>query len=673
MATSRSGGQRQRPVACTFCRTRKLRCNRVFPCSSCTSRGLRCQQGFSITSPDNNNDSPSAQNTAILERLARLEDIVLNTTDAAKIKPGDQTRPPAAITNTVEPELDTAIDRLEAQCITGSGVRSPLSEDIFGEAYPLRELVQRQTFVLRPDITQSSDLQPYRCVLLPEKHETASLLEIYFHSTTYMFHVIHIPSVQKIVDGIYKSLCSSNPYDCRHVALLLSILASTAYMWSPRDIPRGLFTTIDEAHKQAVSWTKSALDLIEHSCRTSNTSLELLQASIITSFLIFNLDGLSSKWRCLFSSTITLAREMSLHQIDKPSSRKVSGELSVIEKEVGRRIWWHVTATDWMLAGMSGPQEGIYSIYPAQMNVNKPLHLDDYSLQGGNLAYELPHSEPSTMSYFLNRIRLAELTRESIACTCPDINNASYEEVLRIDGKITKFLEDLPPFFHLDSAGQGESVENLNAGIMVQRYVINFLTNSRRCKLHLAFLRKDNAGELYRPSRTACLEASRQIIRTERLFEDEGSWYATSRMRFSGTLHCLFTACTVLAVDLCNHKMTRQHDERMDELKEACQILKEGRAEFPFVAPFVGSLMNVLRRHRVNLPVGILHDLEKSQTPVSEATSIPNDVTTTPNNTEFPNQDFSVFDEIWQDFRNEIDFDTLDWSEIFTELDSQAL
>lgn len=32
----------QQPLSCRLCRTRKLRCNRVFPCSNCTTRGVVC-------------------------------------------------------------------------------------------------------------------------------------------------------------------------------------------------------------------------------------------------------------------------------------------------------------------------------------------------------------------------------------------------------------------------------------------------------------------------------------------------------------------------------------------------------------------------------------------------------------------------------------------------------
>lgn len=112
---------RQRPVACTFCRTRKLRCNRSFPCSSCSSRGLLCQPGYSSTSSEQNRqDDVVIQNSALLARLERLENIVLSgsiTTETHTTSP-DQCPVPTpaspARRNAHEHEVeDPAIDQLE--------------------------------------------------------------------------------------------------------------------------------------------------------------------------------------------------------------------------------------------------------------------------------------------------------------------------------------------------------------------------------------------------------------------------------------------------------------------------------------------------------------------------------------------------------------------------------
>lgn len=169
---------------------------------------------------------------------------------------------------------------------------------------------------------------------------------MYFNSTTYMFHVIHIPSVKNLVANIYDGLISRKTHDPRHLALLTSILSNTAHMWTVRDMKSGLFTTIEEAQKQAVSWMGSTLDLIQRCCRTLPPSVELIQAVITIGFLTFTLEGISTHCRYLISTAITLARDMGFHRIDKPTSR-IANRLSVIEAEIGRRIWWYLAATDW--------------------------------------------------------------------------------------------------------------------------------------------------------------------------------------------------------------------------------------------------------------------------------------------------------------------------------------
>ena len=176
-----------------------------------------------------------------------------------------------------------------------------------------------------------------------------TMLSMYLNSTTYMFHVIHIPSVEILVTSIFEGLTAQKTYDPRHLSLLTSILANTAHMWTARDTHNGLFSTVEEAQKQAIYWTKCTLDLIHHSCRTLPPTAELAQAVITTMFLIFTLEGISTHFRSLFSTGITLARDMAFHRIDMPTSAKKSTKLPVVDAEVGRRIWWYLAATDWFV------------------------------------------------------------------------------------------------------------------------------------------------------------------------------------------------------------------------------------------------------------------------------------------------------------------------------------
>lgn len=80
-----AGQSEKRPVSCLFCRSRKLRCTREFPCSNCLERGITCElrpasQASSVKSPITASPNTSeVSQTEILQRLQRLEEIVLNS------------------------------------------------------------------------------------------------------------------------------------------------------------------------------------------------------------------------------------------------------------------------------------------------------------------------------------------------------------------------------------------------------------------------------------------------------------------------------------------------------------------------------------------------------------------------------------------------------------------
>ena len=156
--------------------------------------------------------------------------------------------------------------------------------------------------------------------------------------------------MNNLIERTYQDL-SGKTHDARNITLILSILASTAYLWTPEDQHRHqLFTTVEAARKLAINWTKSTLDMIEHACRTLDPSMELIQAMIIISFLVGSLEGVSTKCRSLYATAITFARELSFHciDIDKPSKQMTQEKgPQATSTEVARRIWWYLAATDW--------------------------------------------------------------------------------------------------------------------------------------------------------------------------------------------------------------------------------------------------------------------------------------------------------------------------------------
>ncbi|CAI6084367.1 unnamed protein product [Clonostachys chloroleuca] len=67
-----------------------------------------------------------------------------------------------------------------------------------------------------------------------------------------------------------------------------------------------------------------------------------------------------------------------------------------------------------MAARVGGVGEGIYSCHPRQMITKKPLNINDEEVLDGMSLHERPLSLPTSMSYTLQMIRLAELSRNIV-------------------------------------------------------------------------------------------------------------------------------------------------------------------------------------------------------------------------------------------------------------------
>lgn len=132
-----------------------------------------------------------------------------------------------------------------------------------------------------------------------------------------------------------------------HVALLLAIIASSTFSWTVLDLGV-IFPTVEEAQSQGTSWIKATLDILDYSRRVSAGSIEDIQAMVILSFSVCNIEGISPRYRNLISGAITIGRELELHRIDHPSNIVSKGPPhDSVEAEVGRRVWWYLAATDW--------------------------------------------------------------------------------------------------------------------------------------------------------------------------------------------------------------------------------------------------------------------------------------------------------------------------------------
>ncbi|KAL2828464.1 hypothetical protein BDW59DRAFT_49762 [Aspergillus cavernicola] len=685
----------QRPVSCHFCRSRKLRCSRRFPCPNCTSRGISCQlyasQPLESCSEGNNGGETSTPTLDILARLQRLEDIVLRKSEQA----------PPVVSNPASDNIATQSRSpgseqhatedarwLEIECSI-QGVPGVIESDKSVFRSCTIKQIKNATSILHQnssDVASGENLT--KCFWVPLYEESKYLVEKYIEDLTFLLHVVHIPSLRATVDTIYQQLHSEKRPKLSHVALLLSIIASTLYSWSSRE-PRTLLSlTVEEISRCPSVWLKATLNLLEYASQTSTGSLEEIQARIITSSVVCNLEGVSSRYRSLISAAITGARELRLHRIDHGLGSAYTDRQpgNTVEDETGRRVWWYLIPTDWILSHYEGPLKGTYTVNPRHMLVRKPMNIDDTDLVCGELPVEQPMEYPTYVSYTLQRIQLAEICRELTDCSSIfGSDNLDYDLILENDQKMKDYIMGFPTFFRLDGGSLNDIVDinpHVASGIIIQRYILNVLAHAHRCRLHLPYFSRGSVNPKYSYSRGICLEAARAVIRTERLFEKESIPFVATRFRFAGSLHCLCMAIIVFVLDVCLYKDEEQEEERKREAADACSILQKAKQDSSIADRLLQSFMRIIQKHKVSIHGVSNANLDEdgasfNQAPASLITtnvlesSINYEVPTLVAEESFLSPQSSYWTGIRENFNSGLE--AIDWNALFFELEAQGL
>ncbi|KAM5348549.1 hypothetical protein ACJ41O_008373 [Fusarium nematophilum] len=353
-------------------------------------------------------------------------------------------------------------------------------------------------------------LEPTKCIWLPNREETRLLVDKYAAEITYMHHIVHNPSLRNLVDEVYDILEQGAQVPLCSVFLLLSVCANVTYSWTPSDNDATrLFSDFHAANIQSLGWLKSALDVFDVAQRSAVISLESAQGLVILSFVLFNLEGISQRGRTSLFQAITICRELGVHRLDYPhnSTCGQANRLTGVKAEVARRVWWYLVGLDCMMARFPGPHEGTYLINPNHMCIRKPLNANDEDLVDGEEMVGRPLTESSSMSYFLQRIRLAELTRQFTDRTplsSSSLETIEYDHVLELDGAIDRFIREIPPFLTMEA----DQLETLpvtdpirSPAVIVQRHIMKIFVHGQRCKIHLPYLARGAVEPEYARSR----------------------------------------------------------------------------------------------------------------------------------------------------------------------------
>jgi hypothetical protein len=333
---------------------------------------------------------------------------------------------------------------------------------------------------------------------------------------------------------------------------------------------------------------------------------------------------------------------------------------------------------------ISGPQEGTYFIHPNHFKVWLPRDCNDDEIGLDEKARPIAGLQPTAMTYFLARVRLAQICRE-ITDTTPletsKLMEMPYESIVALDKKLRDFLQSLPFFFQLDSESRQRSrpIETIYHNIPAMRYCIMIAAHSRRCRLHHRFLLRQSSKPRHSFSRQACLESAGIIVQ---LYEEpqglDGSSIPTAYL--GKIVHYTHLALVVMVMDLCSNKDISGQEMREVEVGKVLRMLEGVRDVSPILGRSLDSLNEILVKHNIHLvesPGSTTNSLAE-RIPVAKSTHIHHNDHV---QAQFGAFDFDFqglgdmdinFDEFWQVSTHEdglIDPNT--WDDIFSTLDSQ--
>ncbi|KAJ3455034.1 hypothetical protein MRS44_013634 [Fusarium solani] len=281
-----------------------------------------------------------------------------------------------------------------------------------------------------------------------------------------------------------------------------------------------LHRELKDAHELHPVWKRIALESVMSHDAAASLTLTSLQSISIMMYLTWDSEGQSTTFHTLRSLAHTKAVQMKLHRLDADTAT------DVVQAELKRRLWWHLAATDWLIASVPGPREGIYSFHTKHI---------------------LPSGEASL----------------------------PYDQVLRMSSRYTDFMDRLPWFFCADekSSAQAAVLASRRPYLLRQKFVLLYGIYSRIGRLHRPFLlRGTDEKEFFSVSHSLAIQCAERMIEIRRMVEPGDLCLHVHS--HSMDQHS-FSALLLLSMGILGEKDTELAQKRKADLLPICSMLKE--------------------------------------------------------------------------------------------------
>ncbi|KAG4267316.1 hypothetical protein FPRO04_04928 [Fusarium proliferatum] len=384
--------------SCTFCRQRKVKCDRQKPCSNC----IRANNNCSYPAGRGRAAKKSTQrlDARLVDRLQKLENIIKqltsqvdatanclpssSDTDGESVStPGGTRNNPSGVDNSApEASIDQQLGHLMIDDSKSYYVSNILWANLGNEIEELRDMLHDP--LSEDDVNNPTDasgpipelasplgtsasilgfqflcqsLLPYH----PPMHLSVTLLNIFIENVLPLVHIFHMPSTEQ---WFWDSIVSLDTLDRNSEALLFAIYYSSVISMDEGQC----LGVLGESRSTSLNKYRFAVEQAMARANLLNTqSLVLLQAAVLFLSGLRNEDDSRTTWS-LTSLIFHIAQAMGLHRDGTTFG------LKPFDIELRRRLWWHICLLDMRSSEFHGYEP---IVRDDMFDTNLPLNIND--------------------------------------------------------------------------------------------------------------------------------------------------------------------------------------------------------------------------------------------------------------------------------------------------------
>ncbi|TXT13049.1 hypothetical protein VHUM_01450 [Vanrija humicola] len=338
--------------------------------------------------------------------------------------------------------------------------------------------------------------------------------------------------------------------------------------------------TADEVQSLCDVWYSAARSAQWASDFIGTHTLENLQALVLMSVLMNNRDRADAAW-ALLGASIKMAQGLGLSRLGSEQQGAEGEERanmpmwkgrweSLIQREVGRRIWWNLVFLDWSLAPSYNYAS---SIQPDQIKSAMPANIEDEDLIDGQPLRAQRMNVRTKMSFQLAKLKFAEISQRQI-WQANNNNHPPYSFILSVDRELRKAMLELPAFFQPDNSPMPTTSDPKKLVEHYEKITLSLAIHSRMLRLHRPWLSRGYEDERFAYSKEQCIRAARASLR----MMSDTSGVARFLEKWWIPLFYVTVSGMVVIIDLLKtakrDMKSRQTEEKIAEVKGALDQMR---------------------------------------------------------------------------------------------------